>query len=263
MRTKKTTTAPESAKNVATEVTKVTKTALKETAEMKKNTETIEVAEVAVMTEEVTEEVAVAIDEEVTVAIDEEVTIEPEEKIEMSNVTINPTSLTSSNHGVRDILLKDMPITVIKSVKEFDAYTPAQKAAAIQDTDNAKINRVSRETTQKFITAKVRAGNIVIANAAKLTFFTCTKIKKTDADVAAMSNDDKADLVAEYLNKQRAGDEIIGKLISQGMPITAQEVVNITQNRVQIGTLEPIRTNSNKAKSKDLDLSILDDIEFA
>ncbi len=83
------------------------------------------------------------------------------------------------------------------------------------------------------------------------------KVSLTQDQFDALSDAEKAELVEKYTNKRRAAENILPELIRKGMPLSAEDMVHLTNERITIeGVVVEKRGNGRQP-------ALTDGVEFA
>lgn len=181
--------------------------------------------------------------EETTVEATEETTNEEE-------ITVAGTNGNGS-YGKRKIKLADMP-TLSFTKTAYGKLDPEALAAALVDPENPAINRISRERGLALLVERIETGRITLTPEA-LADLTYKKVvvekielpkgvrgvlepvvTLTATQFKDLKPAEAASYVAKYLHKRRAADVIIPGYVKAGMPLTAVDMVSLTNNRVAI-----------------------------
>lgn len=158
------------------------------------------------------------------------------------------------SNGKRVVTLADMPkISLTK--KEFEALDAKGIVDTMIDPKNTAINRIGRERAKKELVLRIKEGKIKVTEPRTLASWTYKNVVVTGADLekpvkikgvskpavtltaaqfGKLSNEKKAEYIAEYANKRRVANDIVPELIKIGMPVSAEDVMYLTNNRVVI-----------------------------
>lgn len=180
-----------------------------------------------------------------TEAAKEEVAPEPEEEATVSSSNGN------GSYGKRSVKLADMPIINLTKAA-FGKLDAAGLVATLIDAENPLINRISRERAKDELVERITAGRIKL-NEVALADLTYKNVVVEGVELpksirgnsepkvtltADAFNKLKADAVAAYVekytHKRRVANVIIPDYITAGMPMTAEDIVSITNGRVAI-----------------------------
>ena len=186
--------------------------------------------------EETTEEVKT---EEAT----EVITEEEEPKVKKNN--------GNGSYGKRSIKLADMP-TLEFTKAAYGKLDAAALAAALVDPEDPAINRISRERGLALLVERIEAGRITLTPEAmadltyKKVVVEKVELPKgvrgvlepvvtlTTEQFKSLTPAEAASYVDKYLHKRRAADVIIPGYVKAGMPLTAVDMVSITNGRVAV-----------------------------
>ena len=165
------------------------------------------------------------------------------------------------NYQLRDVKLADMT-TVDLTQEAFDALDAVGIIEAIL-TDGH--NRLSRERAKAELVGRIREGKIKNVSASALMDWTYkavkvagvtiknpgfsddnTKVNLTQEEFDALDNVAIAGHIDKFTQKRRIADDILLELIKAGMPLTAKDVVYLTNGRVAI---EGVAVESASKKS--------------
>ncbi len=179
--------------------------------------------------------------EEVAAEATEEVTTEEEVTVIKGN----------GSYGKRKVKLADMEIVSFTQTA-FSKLDPKGLVAALIDPDNPEINRISRERAKDELVKRIQTGRIILNPVAladvtyKNIVVKGVKLPKTVRGVSepkeALTEDAFDKLTAEaiaayvekYTHKRRVANVIIPDYIIAGMPMSAEDVVSITNGRVAV-----------------------------
>jgi hypothetical protein len=183
--------------------------------------------------------------EEVAAKATEEDAPTTEEEVTMTNGNGN------GSYGKRAVKLADMP-TIELTKAAFGKLTPEELVATLIDSDDPTINRISRERAKAELVERIKASRIKIGALAiaDLTYKNVVvkgvelptairgvsepKVTLTEDEFGKLKPEDVAAHVEKYAHKRRVANVIIPDYILAGMPMTAEDVVSITNGRVAI-----------------------------
>lgn len=156
-------------------------------------------------------------------------------------------------------------------------------------------NVISKERAIKFLINKVRAGKLSKIPAVAMLSWTNRRVwvqgtantfKNKDGSIGTISgsgikeeadaklnpsqeeyeaytSEQLADIVNQYIHKDKAADVIIPSLLEKGMPLTPEDLMFITNNRVTIKGLEPKKvTKIMTKKITPIPSEIIDGVSF-
>lgn len=147
--------------------------------------------------------------------------------------------------------VKMADLTTIKMTqKEFDALDAAALRAKLCSEPQS---RISRERGKTYLVDNVASGKINSITAAVLMNWTFRGVvvkgvefkgqgrsaenalkTLTQAEFDKLSPTETSALINEYTHKRRAADVIIPALVTVGMPLTAEDVVYLTNGRIEV-----------------------------
>lgn len=163
---------------------------------------------------------------------------------------VTVTKTNGQSNGKRIVKLADMP-TVKLTKKQFGELTPDQLVDNLIDPKNPTVNRISRERAKAMLIKRIEAGNItvtpaflmyttykeVVVKGASVDGFRGTTkphVTLTKEEFSKLTPKGIAEYVDKFTHKRRAADKVIPQLVKMGMPMTAEDVVHITNGRVAI-----------------------------
>ena len=163
--------------------------------------------------------------------------------------------ITMENHsnGKRKVILANMP-KVRFTMDEFNKLDPKGIVDVLIDPKNPAINRIGRERAQKFLIDRISKENIKVTPAAlmdltyknvrvngidsitekKIRGVKEPKVTLTTEEFQQLTPEKIVEWVGKYTHKRRIADSIIPSYIAAGMPVTAEDVVYLTNGRVEI-----------------------------
>lgn len=188
----------------------------------------------------------------------------PSAKDEKEDTKVTKTNGSKSNgYGKRVVKLADMEIIELTKAA-FDKLTPAGLVAKMIDPKNPAINRISRERAHAMLIERIEAGRITVTSVilADLTYKNVVvegvaipakvrgviepKITLTQEQFDKAEPKEIAAYVDKYTHKRRAADTIIPDYIVAGMPMTAVDVVSLTNGRVAVKGVEVPKAGNAK-----------------
>lgn len=145
---------------------------------------------------------------------------------------------------------------VVLTAEEFEKKTPEEVAKMILTPQNI----LSRERAIKELVARVSEGRVKIDNPVALMDWTYKHVMvdgvapetKSNGTViplkgvdkatetlskekfAALDAEGKAALISKYTFKNRAANHILPELIKKGMPVSAEDIVYLTNGRISV-----------------------------
>jgi len=168
----------------------------------------------------------------------------------------------NGSYGKRGIKLADMP-TVELTKAAFGKLDAAGLVATLIDADDPTVNRISRERAKDELVERIKASRIKVGEIAlaDLTYKNVVvegvklpktirgvsepKVTLTEDAFGKLKPEDVAAYVEKYTHKRRVANVIIPDYIAAGMPMTAEDVVSITNGRVAIkGVVVPKAGNA-------------------
>jgi len=171
-----------------------------------------------------------------------------------------------SPKGSDKVKLSDLePIALTQ--EEFKSKTSQELASLID-------GRLSRERAKVELVGRIREGRIKIKEASTLMDWTykgvsvdgvkakVRGIKKPEVTLTqeqfdALSDAEKAGYIEQYTHKRRVAESILPELIRRGMPLSAKDVVYLTNGRIAIEGVV-IEGRNNKKQ-----VALTDGVEFS
>ncbi len=156
---------------------------------------------------------------------------------------------------------------IILTLEEFEGKTSGELTDLISD-------RLSRERSKAELVERIKDGRVRITVPEVLmdwTFKSVTvqgvdgkirgrkdpKVNLTQDQFDALSDTEKAGLVEKYTNKRRVAENILPELIRKGMPLSPEDTVYLTNERITIeGVVVEKRGNGRQP-------ALTDGVEFA
>lgn len=157
----------------------------------------------------------------------------------------------NGSYGKRQVKLANMP-TVELTKAAFGKLDATALVATLIDPDNSAINRISRERGKALLLERIKAGRVKVNEVAlaDLTYKNVVvdgvelpkevrgvskpKVTLTKAEFDKLTPTGVAAHVESYTHKRRIANVIIPDYILAGMPMSAEDVVSITNGRVAI-----------------------------
>jgi len=149
---------------------------------------------------------------------------------------------------------KGTKLTDMKPIKltreEFDAKSPAELVALLTKPEN----RLSCERSKADLVRRIKEGRVNSLSAGIMMAYTynsvrvkdveplvkggykveSAKVTMTQAEFDKLTPTGKAKLIDNYSHKKRVASGIYPELVAQGMPMTAEDVVYVTNGRIAI-----------------------------
>jgi hypothetical protein len=159
----------------------------------------------------------------------------------------NAAKITKNKNG--GTKLTDMkPIKLTR--EEFDSKSPEELVALLTKPEN----RLSSERSKADLVKRIEEGRVNSLSAGIMMAYTfnslrvkdveplvkggfkpeSAKVKMTQAEFDKLTPKGKADLIEKYSHKKRVASAIYPELVAKGMPMTAEDVVYVTNGRVAI-----------------------------
>lgn len=189
----------------------------------------------------------------------------PSTKDEKEDTKVTKTN-GNNGYGKRIVKLADMEIIELTQAA-FDKLTPAGLVAKMIDPKNPAINRISRERAHAMLIERIEAGRITVTGAslADLTYKNVVvagvaiparvrgviepKVTLTEEQFGKLKAKEVAAYVDKFTHKRRVADAIIPDYITAGMPMTAVDVVSLTNGRVAVKGVEVPKAGNAKASA--------------
>lgn len=222
-----------------------------------------------------------------------EATTKPEASVVTEQATASPvtddtvtngkgdSTMTTTNgngsYGKRDVKLADMKTTTLTKAA-FSKLTPVGLVAKLIDPKNDAINRISRERAKDMLTKRIAAGKVKLTAAAlmDLTYKNIrvegvapdalkgvrgvapenSKETLTQEQFSKLKPAKVAAYVETFTHKRRIANAIFPAYIKAGMPMSAEDVVYVTNGRVAIEGVVVKTANGTKAEA------IVEGVEF-
>lgn len=177
-------------------------------------------------------------------------------KDEKEDTKVTKTNGSSNNgYGKRVVKLADMEVIELTQAA-FDKLTPTGLVAKMIDPKNSAINRISRERAHAMLIKRIEAGRITVTSVsiADLTYKNVVvagvaipakvrgviepKITLTEENFSKLTPKEVAAYVDKFTHKRRVADVILPDYIIAGMPMTAVDVVSLTNGRIAVKGVE-------------------------
>jgi len=176
-----------------------------------------------------------------------------------------PITIRLNENGVSKMKLSDVtPIAI--TMDEFKSKSPQELSELVSD-------RLSQERAKAELITRIREERIKISNPEVLADWTYKNVsiegvtdnirgvKKpvvtlTLDQFKALMPEQKADYILRHTHKRRIAESIFPELIRKGMPLSAENIVNLTCGRVSIEGLTMIKQGKKQR-------AIVTGIEFA
>lgn len=168
---------------------------------------------------------------------------------ETKNKNTNAKNTNATKKETKGTKLTDMkPIKLTR--EEFDAKSPAELVALLTKPEN----RLSCERSKADLVRRIKEGRVNSLSAGIMMAYTynsvrvkdveplvkggykveSAKVTMTQAEFDKLTPTGKAKLIDNYSHKKRVASGIYPELVAQGMPMTAEDVVYVTNGRIAI-----------------------------
>lgn len=170
----------------------------------------------------------------------------------------------NNGYGKRIVKLADMEIIELTQAA-FDKLTPTGLVAKMIDPKNSAINRISRERAHAMLITRIEGGRITVTSVsiADLTYKNVVvdgvaippkvrgviepKVTLTEEQFGKLKAKEVAAYVDKFTHKRRVADIIIPDYIIAGMPMTAVDVVSLTNGRIAVKGVEVPKAGNAKS----------------
>ncbi len=213
--------------------------------------------------------------------VSEEAAVDEQATRNSSNKDKGDSTMTKNNgngsYGKREVKLTDME-TIELTKAAFDKLTPVGLVAKLIDPKNPAINVISRERAKDLLTKRIAAGKVRLTAAAlmDLTYKNIivegvgpealkgvrgvapenSKETLTKEQFGKLKPAKVAAYVDTFTHKRRIANAILPAYIKAGMPMSAEDVVYITNSRITIEGVVVKAANGTKAEA------IVEGVEF-
>lgn len=183
------------------------------------------------------------------------------------------------SNGAREIRLADMPKVKLTQA-EFAKLDPKGIVDAMVDPKNPAINRIGRERAKAALIERIEAGKIKITPASlmdltyknvrvegvapavekKIRGVKDAEVTLTTEEFSKVTPKQIVEWVGKYTHKRRVAGTIIPTYILAGMPVTAEDVVILTNGRVEIEGVANRSTGRGGGKKAE---AVTEGVEFS